>query len=95
MSLKVAGLPKAAVPVVNTTDRAAAWPVDYSDRICGCVIVPRGGKSLIEQHCTEEARVPVIKHLDGNCHVYVEAQADLLKALPIALECQNPSLWRM
>ncbi len=52
------------------------------------VIVPRGGKGLIER-ITEEARVPVIKHLDGNCHVYVEAQADLLKALPIALNAKT------
>lgn len=85
--LKVAGLPEAAVQVVNTTDRAAVGQLitmtEYVD-----VIVPRGGKSLIER-ITEEARVPVIKHLDGNCHVYVEAQADLLKALPIALNAKT------
>jgi len=72
---------------VNTTDRAAVGQLitmtEYVD-----VIVPRGGKSLIER-ITEEARVPVIKHLDGNCHVYVEAQADLLKALPIALNAKT------
>jgi len=50
--------------------------------------VPRGGKSLIER-ITEEARIPVIKHLDGNCHVFVEAQADLHKALPIALNAKT------
>ena len=85
--LKVTGLPEAAVQVVNTTDRAAVGQLitmtEYVD-----VIVPRGGKSLIER-ITEEARVPVIKHLDGNCHVYVEAQADLLKALPIAFNAKT------
>lgn len=85
--LKVAGLPEASVQVINTTDRAAVGQLitltEYVD-----VIVPRGGKGLIER-ITEEARVPVIKHLDGNCHVYVEAQADLLKALPIALNAKT------
>lgn len=52
------------------------------------VIVPRGGKSLIER-VTNEARIPVIKHLDGNCHVFVEAQADLQKALPITLNAKT------
>ena len=52
------------------------------------VIVPRGGKGLIER-ITNEARIPVIKHLDGNCHVFVEAQADLQKALPIALNAKT------
>ncbi len=52
------------------------------------VIVPRGGKSLIER-ISNEARIPVIKHLDGNCHVFVEAQADLQKALPIALNAKT------
>jgi len=52
------------------------------------VIVPRGGKGLIER-ITNEATIPVIKHLDGNCHVFVEAQADLHKALPIALNSKT------
>lgn len=90
--LKVAGLPEAAVQVVNTTDRAAVGQLitmtEYVD-----VVVPRGGRHKIER-ITEEARVPVIKHLDGNCHVYVEAQADLLSLADCA-QCQNPSLWRM
>jgi glutamate-5-semialdehyde dehydrogenase len=80
--LKAAGLPETAVQVVATTDRAAVGELitlkDYVD-----VIVPRGGKSLIAR-ITEEARVPVIKHLDGICHVYIDDEADLLKAIRIA-----------
>jgi len=79
--LAAAGLPETAVQVVETTDRAAvghlvAMP-QYVD-----VIVPRGGKGLIER-ISKEARVPVIKHLDGNCHVYVDDAADPAKALKI------------
>ena len=79
--LKSAGLPETAVQVIETTDRAAvgelvAMPL-YVD-----VIVPRGGKGLIER-VSKEARVPVIKHLDGNCHVYVDDAADPAKALKI------------
>ena len=79
--LKAAGLPETTVQVIETTDRAAvghlvAMP-EYVD-----VIVPRGGKGLIER-ISKEARVPVIKHLDGNCHVYVDAAADAAKALNI------------
>lgn len=85
--LSVSGLPEASVQVINTTDRAAVGCLitmpEYVD-----VIVPRGGKSLIER-ITAEARVPVIKHLDGNCHVYVEAEADLQKALPIVLNAKT------
>ncbi|MFW6345853.1 MAG: glutamate-5-semialdehyde dehydrogenase, partial [Halomonas sp.] len=82
-----AGLPEAAVQVVATTDRAAvgrliAMP-EYVD-----VIIPRGGKSLIER-IAREARVPVIKHLDGVCHVYVDATADLDKALAIAVNAKT------
>jgi glutamate-5-semialdehyde dehydrogenase len=79
--LEVAGLPATVVQVVETTDRAAVGELitmkDYVD-----VIVPRGGKGLIER-ITGEARVPVIKHLHGNCHVYVDDLADLAKALKI------------
>ncbi len=79
--LAAAGLPKAAVQVVETTDRAAVGELitmkDYVD-----VIVPRGGKGLIER-ISNDARIPVIKHLDGNCHVYVDDNADLAKALRI------------
>lgn len=85
--LKTAGLPDTCVQVINTTDRAAVGQLitmtEYVD-----VIVPRGGKSLIER-ISNEAKIPVIKHLDGNCHVYVEAQADLHKALPIALNAKT------
>ena len=79
--LEKAGLPKNAVQVVETTDRAAVGELitmkQYVD-----VIVPRGGKGLIER-VSNDARIPVIKHLDGNCHVYVDDEADLNKALPI------------
>lgn len=79
--LEKAGLPKTAVQVVETTDRQAVGELitmkAYVD-----VIVPRGGKGLIER-ISNEARIPVIKHLDGNCHVYVDDEADLDKALRI------------
>ncbi|ADQ83778.1 glutamate-5-semialdehyde dehydrogenase [Methylovorus sp. MP688] len=79
--LHAAGLPAAAVQVVETTDRAAVGELitmkEYVD-----VIVPRGGKGLIER-ISNEARIPVIKHLDGNCHVYVDDSADLDKAVRI------------
>ena len=77
-----AGLPESAVQVINTTDRAAVGELitmsDYVD-----VIVPRGGKGLIKR-ISNDARVPVIKHMDGNCHLYVDDRADLKKALAIA-----------
>jgi glutamate-5-semialdehyde dehydrogenase len=79
--LTKAGLPESAVLVVETTDRAAVGELitmkAYVD-----VIVPRGGKGLIER-ISNEARIPVIKHLDGNCHVYVDDEADLDKAVRI------------
>ncbi len=79
--LAAAGLPSNAVQVVETTDRAAVGELitmkEYVD-----VIVPRGGKGLIER-ISNEARIPVIKHLDGNCHVYVDDDADADKALRI------------
>lgn len=79
--LALAGLPNTAVQVVETTDRAAVGELitmkSYVD-----VIVPRGGKGLIER-ISNEARIPVIKHLDGNCHVYVDDDADLAKAVNI------------
>jgi glutamate-5-semialdehyde dehydrogenase len=80
--LKVAGLPETAVQVVATTDRAAVGELitmkEYVD-----VIVPRGGKSLIAR-ISADAKVPVIKHLDGICHVYIDDDADLDKAIRIA-----------
>jgi glutamate-5-semialdehyde dehydrogenase len=79
--LEKAGLPASAVLVVETTDRAAVGELitmkQYVD-----VIVPRGGKGLIER-ISNEARIPVIKHLDGNCHVYVDDDADFAKAINI------------
>ncbi len=79
--LAKAGLPVAAVQVIETTDRAAVGELitmkQYVD-----VIVPRGGKGLIER-VSNEARIPVIKHLDGNCHVYVDDDADFEKAIRI------------
>src|SRR5512135_3216859 len=80
--LREAGLPETAVQVVNTTDRAAVGELitmkDYVD-----IIVPRGGKGLIER-ISADAKVPVIKHLDGICHVYIDDEADLSKAIRIA-----------
>jgi glutamate-5-semialdehyde dehydrogenase len=80
--LRAAGLPETAVQVVATTDRAAVGELitmkEYVD-----VIVPRGGKSLIER-VSEQARIPVIKHLHGVCHVYIDDEADLDKAIRIA-----------
>ncbi|USP46848.1 glutamate-5-semialdehyde dehydrogenase [Alcaligenes faecalis] len=86
-SLERAGLPKEAVQVVPTTDRDAVGLLvtmnDYVD-----VIVPRGGKSLI-QRLSAEATVPLIKHLDGNCHVYVDEFADLEKATRIVFNAKT------
>ena len=85
--LESAGLPVAAVQVVETTDRAAVGALitmpEYVD-----VIVPRGGKSLIER-ISGEARVPVIKHLDGICHVYIDEFADKTKAINIAINAKT------
>ncbi|WP_063548069.1 glutamate-5-semialdehyde dehydrogenase [Burkholderia territorii] len=87
--LEAAGLPQDAVQVVATADRAAVGKLitmtEYVD-----VIVPRGGKSLIER-LINEARVPMIKHLDGICHVYVDDRADLAKALTV---CDNAKTHR-
>jgi glutamate-5-semialdehyde dehydrogenase len=79
--LEAAGLPKGAAQVVETTDRAAVGElITMKEHVD--VIVPRGGKGLIER-ISSEARIPVIKHLDGNCHVYVDEEADEAKALRI------------
>ena len=84
-----AGLPANAVQVVATTDRAAVGKLitmtEYVD-----VIVPRGGKSLIAR-LMEEARVPMIKHLDGICHVYIDVDADIEKAVRV---CDNAKTQR-
>ncbi len=80
--LKTAGLPQDAVQVISTADRAAVGELitmqDYVD-----VIVPRGGKGLIER-LMRESRIPMIKHLHGVCHVYIDDEADVDKALRIA-----------
>ncbi len=80
--LSHAGLPQTAVQVIETTDRAAVGELITMPEFVD-VIVPRGGKGLIER-ISRDARVPVIKHLDGNCHVYVDLDADLDKAVRIA-----------
>ena len=79
--LAAAGLPETAVQVVETTDREAVGQLITMPEFVD-VIVPRGGKGLIER-ISREARVPVIKHLDGNCHVYVDSAADPAKVVPI------------
>ena len=80
--LKAAGLPETAVQVIETTDRAAVGELitmkDFVD-----IIVPRGGKGLIER-ISSESRIPVLKHLDGVCHVYIDDRADPDKAIRIA-----------
>ena len=85
--LRAAGLPETAVQVVNTPDRAAVGRLitmpDYVD-----VIVPRGGKGLIER-ISAESRVPVIKHLDGVCHVYIDDGADADMAIAIAVNAKT------
>jgi glutamate-5-semialdehyde dehydrogenase len=80
--LRAAGLPETAVQVVDTTDRAAVGELVAMKEFVD-VIVPRGGKGLIER-ISNEARVPVIKHLDGICHVYIDDAADIGKAIRIA-----------
>nr|Q47IN4.1 RecName: Full=Gamma-glutamyl phosphate reductase; Short=GPR; AltName: Full=Glutamate-5-semialdehyde dehydrogenase; AltName: Full=Glutamyl-gamma-semialdehyde dehydrogenase; Short=GSA dehydrogenase [Dechloromonas aromatica RCB] len=79
--LKAAGLPAESVQVIDTTDRAAVGEL-ITMREFVDVIVPRGGKGLIAR-LLAESRVPMIQHLDGNCHVYLEAEADPAKALKI------------
>lgn len=82
-----AGLPAAAVQLIGTTDRSAVDSMitmpEYID-----VIVPRGGKGLIER-ISQRAKVPVIKHLDGICHVYIDQAADLKKAYDIAINSKT------
>jgi len=85
--LTQAGLPADAVQVVETTDRAAVGALITSSETVD-VIIPRGGKSLIER-ISNEATVPVIKHLDGICHVYIDRQADLKKASDIAFNSKT------
>ncbi len=79
--LRAAGLPEQAVQVVETTDRTAVGALITMPEFVD-VIVPRGGKGLIER-ISREAKVPVIKHLDGNCHVFIDEDADPAKIVPI------------
>ncbi len=85
--LEKAGLPREAVQVVATTDRAAVSALITMPEFVD-VIVPRGGKGLIERISTE-ARVPVIYHLDGNCHTFIERDADMAKAVPVAINAKT------
>jgi len=85
--LAQAGLPEDGVQLVATTDRAAVGALIASPEHID-VIIPRGGKGLIER-ISREARVPVIKHLDGICHVYIDAAADLDKAFRIAMNAKT------
>ncbi len=85
--LEVAGLPADVVQVIETTDRAAVGELlRLKDSVD--VIIPRGGKSLIER-VTNESEVPVIKHLDGICHVYIDDDADKEKALNVAFNSKT------
>ncbi len=85
--LKQAGLPEAAVQVVETTDREAVGALITMDQYVD-VIVPRGGKGLIER-ISRDATIAVIKHLDGICHVYIDNDADIDKAINIALNAKT------
>jgi glutamate-5-semialdehyde dehydrogenase len=85
--LLAAGLPETAVQVIETTDRAAVGELIAMPEFVD-VIVPRGGKGLIER-ISRDARVPVIKHLDGICHVYIDDGADLDKAFRVAMNAKT------
>ena len=87
VGLKEAGLPAEAVQVVETTDREAVGQLITMPEFVD-VIVPRGGKGLIER-ISRDAKVPVIKHLDGICHVYIDDQADRAKAVNIAINAKT------
>ena len=81
------GLPKECIQLIETTDREAVKTLLHLDKYLD-VIIPRGGKGLVKL-ITEESRVPVIKHLDGICHVYIDDSADLKKAEEIALNAKT------
>lgn len=85
--LEAAGLPVEAVQIVATADRAAVGELITMDQFVD-VIVPRGGKSLIER-ISKDATIPVIKHLDGICHIYIDDKADMDKAIKIALNAKT------
>lgn len=85
--LESAGLPKEAVQLIPTTDREAVGHLITASQTVD-VIVPRGGKGLIER-ISNEATIPVIKHLNGICHVYIDGDADMEKAIAIALNAKT------
>lgn len=85
--LKKAGLPKESVQLVETTDREAVRTLLHLDEFLD-VVIPRGGKGLV-QLISDESRVPVIKHLDGICHVYIDKDADFKKAEDIAFNAKT------
>lgn len=87
VGLKAAGLPEDVVQVIDTPDRAAVGALLKEDRLVD-VIVPRGGKALIER-ILSESRIPVIKHLDGICHVYLDDHCDFEKAQRITLNAKT------
>jgi glutamate-5-semialdehyde dehydrogenase len=90
--LKACGLPTAAVQLVTTTDREAVGHLLSMGELIDLAI-PRGGKSLIER-VVREAAMPVLKHFDGNCHIYVDACADLemAEAIVVNAKCQRPGV---
>lgn len=85
--LLVAGLPEAAVQLIETSDREAVGALLAMDNYVD-VIIPRGGKSLVKR-ISEEARVPVIKHLDGICHVFIDSGADVARAVQVAVNAKT------
>jgi glutamate-5-semialdehyde dehydrogenase len=91
-ALEGAGVPADAVQLIPVTDRAAVTEMLHLDGLIDLVI-PRGGRSLIET-VVREARMPVIKHYDGNCHLYIDAEADLdmARRLTINAKCQRPGV---
>jgi len=85
--LEMANLPKNAVQVVETTDRSAVGELLRMKKYVD-VIIPRGGKSLIER-VSQEAQIPIIKHLDGICHVYIDDKANIEKAITVAFNAKT------
>jgi glutamate-5-semialdehyde dehydrogenase len=86
-ALRDAGLPPDAVQVVEITDREAVGQLLTMPQFVD-VVIPRGGKGLVA-FVSENARVPVIKHLDGNCHVYIDGEADVEKAVAVAVNAKT------
>jgi len=84
--LKKAGLSKEVVQVITTTDRSAVTELLHANEFID-IVIPRGGKGLIEK-ITQESRIPLIKHLDGICHVYIHEEADIQMAVNIAFNAK-------